>query len=473
MEKRALLWLLVLGFLKNTAQLYPHIYSYQRAYTLVNHLSQQGLFNQLYSGENLQEWDTAGGTFRSYIPASLQYKNVAGKTVSVSIVKMEQNPYFFYTAAQQLPEINSRLLDSLFKNERLIETLQLAYDESGRLTKRSRIVLEYPQYIEKDTTWFSYGKHKDSLVICVRSRTYSRSEKGGYSSVYAGDFKTGPVIRVSAGSTILNFNSKDLLSSYSVTHSQYANGIKDYREEDHLVQFTWNEKGLLLRRFDSIKGKGPAVIKNLSYKEGPFNLETEQGHFLLLKTPAIKRWLKKDFRPGSLSMLYLAGAGDYDTDPGGVYIMHNKIVPLMRIENPNEQYGQMSSDIFARLQDSSGAYRVHYHLMKLPDVNDTLPYTANLSAGFTRPHYTDGTYTRPHGLIDAASTTMVKQREVVLKNGWKVLVMEKGSDGEKPFVPGLAPFLQIDPSFTEFIFVDPGRQPKYFYENKRLYKIMY
>jgi len=264
MGQRTFLWLVVLSFFKAGAQLYPGIHSYQRAYTLVNHLSQQGLYNQLYSAENLQEWDAAGKTFRSYIPASLRYKNAAGKTVNASVVKTEKSDHFFYTAAQhQLPEMNGRLLDSLFEKEKIIETLELSYDEQGRLIQRSRVVLEYPQHIEKDTAWFMYLQTGDSSAIRLRSTRYERSENGGYSSLLAGDFKAGPVIKLSTASSTLNFNSKKLLGSCASTYSRFVNGIKDYREGDHLVKFTWNKKGLLLRRFDSIQGKGPAHVKSL------------------------------------------------------------------------------------------------------------------------------------------------------------------------------------------------------------------
>jgi len=173
-------------------------------------------------------------------------------------------------------------------------------------------------------------------------------------------------------------------------------------------------------------------------------------------------------------MLYFSGAGDYDTDLSGVYIMHNKIIPLMRLENPDEQYGQMNSAIYARWNDSSGAYRVHYRIVKLPDVNDNQPYNPPAPGTVMIPGgYNNGAYSRPAGLIDAASSSLEKNREVVFKSGWKVLIRERADTGEKSFAPGFAPPIWPNPQHTEFIFVDPQGEPKYFYENTRLYKIMY
>lgn len=469
MTKHLFIFLFILSFSGTKAQLFPHYNAYQRRYPLANYLTQHGFLNTLYAApEDANELRQGSTIYRNYLPRFLTNTALAGTTVNVSVVEMKNNYSFFWNYFYNTPEINGKQLDSLFARETVIENLQLRFNKNGQLSFRSRLLNQYKGYLEADSLWLNYGNSNGSPTINVETKNYAKHQNGGYASIYAGTFKSGPVVRESSSQTIYTFNEAGLLSGKYYTHQQYANKKKDYKPGTMRTAYSYDEKGRLLCRRDSFPEQDSSSTHLFSYKELTFDFKTLQQEYEILKTPSVRNWITKSFVADSLSLLDFSGG--YSTNESGLYIMQNHSMPVLKLEKLNSFNAYMSTEAFETWNDSMGTTRLHYYITRVPPPEDSV---ARYIPGYTSGCMIYQSYTRPGGLVSVQSVRVNNQQELRFKNGWRVFLCRANDPGVHELIPGSHSFFGFDHSDTEAIFINPAGQIKYYYENKRLYKLEY
>jgi hypothetical protein len=462
--RHLLLALLLLPTFCTRAQLLVHPYEWTDEYTIRLHIEAIG--NILSRHGNLM-WKPELGRYVSSIPHNLLYEPAKGKTLCIEKINTAYHIDFTQT------DFSAFFIDSIFaKGKKLPEQTKLTYDSLGylkSLLQKSR----RPQFSKSFEEVKVNYQRKNGILIYIGYNTYKNSTnypnksnyKYTYSSIYAGDF-TGKVKLTSSYQTSFTFNSRGAVEQYLQTGKEFVNGILNCPPCNNLkLTYSWDEKGRPTSNINTPLCDSIVNNNKREYHEKPFDLTKETENYPLLKIPAVKRWLIKEFDSSGLRLI---------TSEKETYLMYNTGTPVLKLDS--SVYPEQ--EIHYTIKDSTSitklVARVDNRPSNYPDVNDTIPFeprflypdeeTVHLQA------YGKSHYSKPHGMIPSYGIEGFKRSVFPLKNGWKIISYNRNSASSPLFAIGHTS-IRFENYDSYQLFVDENNLMRYFYFENTLCKV--
>lgn len=457
---RILFCLLSLSPVNLGAQEVIPFYDHRDEYTVREHFTKY-ISNLVGQIEFKKEWSEEDQTFRSYLPTGLTFEPFAGKVIDVETSLLGIERY----KLQKPEELTSHILDSIFKKGKTVENTEIRYDSLGRLVKMYRIDTEY-RTKEKQEVNIRYLDTNNQHHIYIDQNRNSFTFFANYRSKYAGNIIGRPLRLRSSWSLHYVLDEKGIMREAENEYESFANRKVNTIPGSKHYEFLWDERGRLLERREWSKGDSVPVIVAHEVYENPFDYSEAEKEYEILKVPQIKRWIQLNFEPESLT---LVDAEAYKRT--GTYLMydHSRPVLFMHASKYPVHF------IYDIIEDSLRTDRAKYTLYKVPDVNDSSVYDPNYRSHVTEVVYTqcsiETNYSRPPGLLDSESVDAFRREVVPMMDGWKMIKYSRGSDTYTRFALGYPARVRHDVIHDKLLFLDTENVVRYYYDNKKFYKL--
>lgn len=429
-------------------------------HTIQEHFTRY-IANLVGSIEYQQEWDDSSQVWKSYIPKGLTYEMAANKTLNVECAELNYSQYY----KLYKPELISvKLLDSIFNLGRNIEVATLNYDSLGRLRKMSRISKKYRTKEKQDVT-IDYIDTLSNRHLNISIKKSSFNFFANYRSIYVGRIIGRPLRLRSEWKLHYVLDSLGIIRNAVSSYEAFANGRVNTKPGTTTYQLEWDKKGRLLKKVQVSTSDTTTIIHESHLKELPFKYEESEQKYELLKVPQIKRWVQS-FDASKLSFVEIHAHRNE-----GTYLMYNNQQPLIFFGSGETPY----LFIYDVVSDSMRTDNAKYQLSKIPDITDSSVYDPHYKSHVTEVRYTQCSvetyYSRPPGLMNAARAEAARKIETPLQNGWKLIKYTRGSDGYTRFALGYPARIRHDDFYAALLIVDENNFARYYYKNKKLYKI--
>ncbi len=464
-RKHLLLALLLLPPFCLRAQLLIHPSIWPDEYTIRFHI--EGINNIIYDPGNLN-WKPGLGRYISAIPDNLLYEPAKGKTLCIEQINTTYRIDFTKT------DFSASFIDSVFaKGKKLPEQTKLVYDSLGYLKSLQRKSWR-AQFLKSFEAANITYQRKNGILTHIGCEMYNKSTnypkkrlyKYTYSSIYSGNF-TGKVTLISSSKNSYTFNSRGSLEQYVRTGKATANGILDCPPCNNVkLTYSWDEKGRPTGNINSPLCDSIVNNNKREHYEKAFDLAKESEKYPLLKIPAVKRWLIKEFDSSGLRLI---------TSGKETYLMFNTNTPVLKLDSS----AYPDQEIYYTIKDSFSVTHLvasfSNRVSELPGLlNDTIPYDPEFIPRHIKTEYSQCSitkiYTKPHGLIPSNRIEAFKRSVFPLKNGWKIISYNRNTDSSPYFAIGHTK-IRLEDYDSDTLFVDENNLVRYFYFGNTLCKV--
>lgn len=432
---------LIVGFTSPAAGQYEINSSvWMDAYSVQHHIDQY-LSNTLLSYEYYQKWNPEIKQFQSALPARLSYPSFASKVIEVKATEMD---YLQRNIVLDWQNFDPEKLDSLIGRSKKRYATLVTYDDQGRIIKSSYKNFEYKLARERIDYSLNYSK-SDSLHGITAYITWSQ----------------GFLFRSKSRSLIdYYFNENQRLVQVNTSHQNKRENSSSQRNYTYdalgrLSQVTVDPSSKLYRN------------RTYDYTIRPFDLEALKDDYFVLKIPSIQNWLST-YQDSGLSIIAYQ---KFESNRNG-FVQYSYLVDAnqnrLLMLRPYPHY-------YHTFKEENSITKSYCSISTSQDLNDTLPYDPNY-----KPHYIGTTYgqssierhyTKPPGLVNAASTEGYKRSDHALPNGWRRLSYQRGSTAPSRFGPGYPASVRLDIQFDKHLILDPSGVLRYIIEYDKIVKI--
>jgi hypothetical protein len=435
-----------------------HVANWQDEFTIIAHLP-SNINNLVGQIDYLKQWDSINHCYQSYIPNGLAYPKAANQVVHINhrLTKYKLSDYF----QQGWATFSAEKMDSILAVNKTIESCELNYDSLGRLVLSNRKKKENSTK-EKTTVSISYLNNEqiDISILNTKFQFFAH-----YHSAENGHIRGRPLRQKSLWKLTYHFNKAGQLVEAISHFNQKTNGKKSRSNNQYMYTMEYDQLGRLTNKMYTAVGDSAVKNTQSTYNSTSFDYDEAVKLYPLLKVPSIKRWLNT-LNANELTLVKSRINGSFHTT-----LMLNEHLPLLELTEVEKQL----QIIWQYQKDSIFDYREKYLIAKIPDLNDTVKYNPNPKSSeiIIKNDVHNDFYQIPKGMIEIYSGDIYRKSTISLKNGWKMVKYQRGSDVNTRFAIGHRPPIRYDTLYDEFIFLDHGNRVRYYATYKHLYEFTY